>query len=565
MSKEEALKLNSEIEKINNHLISLKKQRQKIELGDDFKNASENSKKLSLNLSGVLKKVAKWSLALIGIRSVYSGIRSVIGLVSQYNDQINTDFDYMRFAISKAFEPLAQWIVQALYKVLQLVNQISIEFFKLNLFENASVKNYKNMSKYAKDTAKSNSKSLTSMDEITNLNLDKGGTSGGISDDILPSGPDLSKVDETSQKYVEKMKKTSKTIFDFWEKDWETWFNNADGNWGSFFKGLLLTVEGFYKTFKGVFEIIGGVIDIFVGIFTGDTEKMQKGWDKMVNGLKDIIVGVIEIIVGLVLTLLGTIKGILLDLWDGIKAVCSTIGTWINDHVIKPVSKFFSGMWNGLKDGASNAWNGIKSVFGTVTSWFSNIFTKAWNAVKNVFSAGGKIFSGIKDGIFSAFKNVVNKLIDGINKVIKIPFNKLNSTLNDVRNTNILGKKPFKGLWGYNPISVPKIPKLAKGGIVNNPGRGVNMGSYIAGERGAEAVIPLQNSQFINDFAKLISSNMNNDLVVELLLELNRNILELSKKPTVLNINGKDLAQATYKDFQNESNRLNVSEFISIK
>lgn len=36
-----------------------------------------------------------------------------------------------------------------------------------------------------------------------------------------------------------------------------------------------------------------------------------------------------------------------------------------------------------------------------------------------------------------------------------------------------------------------KIPKLATGGIVNNPGRGVMMGSYVAGEKGPEAVLPL--------------------------------------------------------------------------
>ena len=40
-------------------------------------------------------------------------------------------------------------------------------------------------------------------------------------------------------------------------------------------------------------------------------------------------------------------------------------------------------------------------------------------------------------------------------------------------------------------VQIPKIPRLARGGIVNNPGAGVMMGSYVAGEKGPEAVIPL--------------------------------------------------------------------------
>ena len=65
----------------------------------------------------------------------------------------------------------------------------------------------------------------------------------------------------------------------------------------------------------------------------------------------------------------------------------------------------------------------------------------------------------------------------------------------------------FKGAFTgkYNTI---KFPRLAKGGIVNNPGKGVNMGRYIAGERGAEAILPLQNSRFVNDFANQIASQM---------------------------------------------------------
>ena len=44
-------------------------------------------------------------------------------------------------------------------------------------------------------------------------------------------------------------------------------------------------------------------------------------------------------------------------------------------------------------------------------------------------------------------------------------------------------------------LSTFSLPRLAKGGIVNMPSRGVPIGGAIAGEKGAEGVIPLTDSQ----------------------------------------------------------------------
>lgn len=118
-----------------------------------------------------------------------------------------------------------------------------------------------------------------------------------------------------------------------------------------------------------------------------------------------------------------------------------------------------------MTEGAAQAWNGIKSVFSTVADFFGSIFSSAWQRVKDVFSVGGQIFDGIKDGIVSAFKNIVNAIIRGINKVIALPFNKINDVLNGIKDISILGIKPFSGMWGYNPLSVPEIPQFETGGF----------------------------------------------------------------------------------------------------
>ena len=157
-------------------------------------------------------------------------------------------------------------------------------------------------------------------------------------------------------------------------------------------------------------------------------------------------------------------------------------------------------MWDGFKDKAAKAWEGVKNVFAKVAEFFGEKFGAAWQKVKDIFSTGGRVFDGIKEGIEAAFTSTVNAIIRGINKVVSIPFSNLNDILDKLRNIEILGMNPFDGLIG--DIAIPSIPELAKGGIVK--GR-----SFIAGERGAEAIIPLENNTAgLKKIAALLSNEM---------------------------------------------------------
>jgi hypothetical protein len=147
----------------------------------------------------------------------------------------------------------------------------------------------------------------------------------------------------------------------------------------------------------------------------------------------------------------------------------------------------------------------MKSIWEKVTSFFKTIFTNAWNAVKQVFSTGGKIFDGIKEGIVSAFKNIVNGIITGINKVVSVPFNAINGMLRTLRNVSIAGYQPFSFIHEF---SVPQIPKLATGGLVNMPNRGTLLGSAIVGEGGPEGVIPLTDAQAMAELGEAIGKHV---------------------------------------------------------
>lgn len=217
-------------------------------------------------------------------------------------------------------------------------------------------------------------------------------------------------------------------------------------------------IDGLCGIIGGIIDALGGVMDFITGVFTGD-------WNKAWEGIKAFFKGIIDALVSLFRGAFDLIIAIFKGAWDIIKSIWVVVSTWFNNAIIKPVSNFFSGMWNNLKNGAKNAWEGIKNVFSSVASFFKNIFTNAWNGVKNVFSTGGKIFSGITDGIVSAFKKVVNTIISGINKVVALPFNGINTALKKVRDISFLGISPFKGL--IKLVDVPQIPSLASGGVLS--------------------------------------------------------------------------------------------------
>lgn len=260
----------------------------------------------------------------------------------------------------------------------------------------------------------------------------------------------------------------------------------------------------------GVIDVIKGLVQFITGVFTGD-------WEKAWEGIKNIFGGIWDIICGIAQAAWETIKypfqeagAFFSGVWDKIKKAFASTKEWF--------SNLFSGAWTGIKNAFGSVktffngiWSNIKGCFGSVGTWFKDTFTKAWTNVKNVFSKGGKIFDGIKDGILNGLKTVINGIITGINKVIAVPFNGLNSALKTIKGISIAGIKPFS--W-ISTISVPQIPKLARGGIVDQATLAM------IGERGKEAVVPLENNtEWIDKLAAKLANVGNTPAKIVLMLD----------------------------------------------
>jgi tape measure domain-containing protein len=157
----------------------------------------------------------------------------------------------------------------------------------------------------------------------------------------------------------------------------------------------------------------------------------------------------------------------------------------------------FGFKWKNVFETVKNAVKAFRDYVGPIINSVQVIFMGLANFIGGVFSGNWRrawfgvrqIFEGIVSGLGAIFKAPLNFMIDGINKF-----------LSGIGKIKIPDWVPGVGGKGF---SIPRIPRLAKGGIVS--------ASTIAniGEAGTEAVIPLQrNTQGLDMIAEKISERL---------------------------------------------------------
>lgn len=469
--------INGKIDEANNKLMKAK----------GYENVKNQLGKISDKTSDVVKKIGKWALAIFSVRSAYMFIRQLSGTLAQYDAQYGANLEYIRYLLAQAIAPVLQFLVSLAYKLLSYINAIAQAWFGVNLFSNASVKNFNKMAGSAKSIEKSlQNAGFDEMNVLSDTSSSGGGAGGGAGGALPSLGIQQMEIPNWMNKLPSILNGVLAMILaiKFGIKGIKAiGIGVAVAGFIELIKDIIEFIkdpswEGFIKIIGDIAIVVGGLISALTGKWWGllialvgaIIKLVVENWDKIKEVLGKIgdwiYSKVIKPVGDFFVNLWNGAKEKAIDFWEGTKAVFSTIGDWIYEKVIKPVGDFFSNMWNGFKEQAISAWDAIKSVFDTVVDYFKTIFTNAWTAVKNVFSTGGKIFDGIKEGIVTAFKAIVNAIINGINKVVSIPFNAINGILNGIRGVNILGAKPFE--W-IHTINVPQIPRLAVGGIVNMP------------------------------------------------------------------------------------------------
>lgn len=285
------------------------------------------------------------------------------------------------------------------------------------------------------------------------------------------------------------------------------------------------TVVEFAKTaWQGLCDFISGICqaigEFFSGLWTKLQEifepigqwfgeKFQQAWDAIVNifsGIGEWFSGVFQGAWDAIVNIFTPIGSWFGQRWADVTSALANIGAWFTDMFQKAwtgLTNIFSklGSWFGER------WNDVTSALSKVASWFGDIFGKAFDAVKNAFSSIGDFFKSVWDTVKSifvnagqmvgeavggAFKSAVNAVLGTIENVVNGFIGMINGVLGVVRN--------LPGLGWVGSVSTVSLPRLARGGIVDSPT------IAMIGEAGKEAVVPLENTGFIQTLGRVVSS-----------------------------------------------------------
>lgn len=299
-----------------------------------------------------------------------------------------------------------------------------------------------------------------------------------------------------------------------------------------------LIKDALLNTITPLGEVIGTVADSFTALW----EKVQSVYDEHIGPtLSSFSSGISEIIETLlngynqyVAPTLDRLAGKFTEVWEGsihplienfigyfgdmadlIKAVWENVLQpvirWIGQNVLPIIAPVLESVVSRFLDSFStiiNAFNGFleasRGVIQFLTGVFSGDWQKAWEGIQNIFKGIWDAMPGYIKGPISSIISLINKMIGGIESGV-------NSVINAVKNLKIeipdwvpkIGGNEYNLGKGLSTVSLPRIPALAKGGVIKRAT------TILAGEDGAEAILPLQkNTEWMHTLSSRIADNL---------------------------------------------------------
>ena len=609
----EARKLREDIEKTKNKLVDLRKKQE--ELNDtSLKNVQESMNGIGVSTDKLIKKIAKWSLAIFGIRSAYQFVRQSASTLSQYNEQMATDIEYIRFALASTLQPVIEWMVKAVFTLLAYVNYLAKAWFNIDLFANASAKNFNKMNKSAKELKNQ----LAGFDEMNVL----GDTSG---EKTKTPSVDLSATN------IDKIEIPDWLV---WIKDnWKIivaalagilgallLFNLVSGkdkgigalgtSFTGFFNslgkaaeaiailgGLALVIESITDLITAfaesglslqevgilLVEVLGSIALAFTALaaatklmdWTGiagaavilaglaavilTVTKLIDSFSSSgmtlaeVGGLLGIIIGsIVALIISLtaaaialqnplamggLVVLTASIVALLIVMAETLPTILDAMGKFINQiapvviQLLTTIGNIINSIINSLGKVLPPIINSVGGAFKTIFDGIAKVIKTVGDSLTNILSGVGSLVSSVLGSILNFIERLgpaINKFVDNAIQAVTKLINFMISGIEYLVNTLIIAgvNKIIESInkisryIGINidrvdRLSIPRFrPQLAKGGIVNMPGRGVPVGGAIAGEAGREGVIPLtdqaQMEQIGEEIGKHVVINLTN-------------------------------------------------------
>ena len=511
-----------------------------IQASSSFSGMGKGVSKLGSEIGRASKRMLRFGLSVLSIRGIFSMVSRASRAYLEQDTALAGKLQSAWAGLGAFLAPLIEKIANMILKLVGYMNIFIKAVTGQDLLAKASAKATAKIKDQTKAT-KGLNKSLTDMDEITNIQDETSGAGGGA--DITNPFDNFKDVELP---WADKIKAFGEWFGEHWPL-----IVMGLGGIALAIKGLKLAMKGpEFLTFGrilggigvailGLAIALGGIKDFFDDVKKG-IEDSAKGWfdfGRIITGIGIIVLGVGIAIASVPVAIIGAIVavlGVLAMFWPKVKEAISNFKDWI----INFTKKLFGDTLGDI----------IIAPFVSVVEFILDLFDGLFKGVKDIIGGIMKFFQGdVKGGFIAIGKGLANIVIGAVNSLIDM----VNFTLAPIRGIivaigNIAGKKIT-----MEQIKLPKIPLL-------NTGTNYVPEDQMAYIHKGEAVIPKK-------FNSAEYFNNNNEETNDLLVEVNRNLITLIDKDTNFYINGREFAQATYNDFQAEGNRLGQSSVVSVR
>lgn len=588
-SKSDVLWYRTELEKAQNQLLDLINKQNG--LGKETENTAKKASKMSFQkIADSIKQATKnakvFTMALIGIRSLYLGIRKVMNTYLSQNEELQNKLNACYYALGSLFAPILEYIVNLFVKLIGYVNV----FLRALGFAGINMANFGKKASGSAKSAKEIKKSLSGFDELNNIGGDEssgGGVGGGMENPFENQDLDLTWIDRITH-FGEWCKANIPLIVGLvaglvagitaiklglggikalgigilvagiamavasliqYIKD-PSW-----SSFGGIITGIGVALLGLSLIIGSMPLAIAGVIVLVTGLLASHWEEVKAFFENIENGLTNAITNcrtwltenlgiigtVIDIFVGAVLGftkgLVEGVKEFLDNLFLGIRQIIDGIIMICDGDLKGGLTLILQGLWSIIKGLVLLVWDIIKNTLGTILDSLVNFGKTAWSKISNFFSkvinGFGQFWQQMSDKARTWVRDIINRyIINPINKVISWINSKLHFSYSGLR---VLGKEIVPS-FTVQLAHLNSLPQL-------NVGTNYVPNDMVAQLHQGEAVVPKQ-------FNSKEYFNNDNDETNHLLERLIDKVDHLELKPYVT---VKDVGKASVKYINSQS------------
>lgn len=562
---------------INNKVNEYKQKIETIKIdkhASDVQKLQKGFSGVGTSVERVTKRISRLILSIFGIRSALMIIRRASSDLANYDQDYANKLEYIRFVLTQAIAPVLRGIVNLAMTLMSYINAIAQAWFGVNLFANGSAESFKRMKNQAQGVnqavggvskaVKQIKKQLAGFDEINVLSAESDtGTSAGAGGVGLGELPDLSKIQGEVPEWL-------KWIADHKDEVLSALAGIASAIVAMKIANLLKDlglISGSLSAIKAlgiglmISSIVYGIKSLLEYLKNPSWENFGRiiqsiggfilGLGLAITSLPVIIAGALVLIVGTIVKYWENIRKFLQDkidwlvdqtewvrnhfgevgeaIYDRFIFILQNTLNWFNmfftnvkqifDGIIQFIKGVFTGNWKQAFEGLEDIVTGVFNIIlNTIVAVFNNIVNKITtkiNVIKGLFRGAINVISnwfeemGIKvpEAIGERFKSIINSVLSAVESFLNTPINAINSFIDQVNNI------PGVSISHMGNVS---LGRLAVGGIVNMPNKGTMVGGRaIAGESGAEGVIPLTDTQAMETLGEAIGRYITINATIE--------------------------------------------------